>query len=124
MDAGACAFVAEVGLHGQARQERPQHAEDVLASGGQVMGIARQDIGDFVEKTSMVVDKVEYHIHGPVDHDAPSILAPARKRASRADWPSSSSLYDYLTALDRRRRLTSLSSLPLSNLQPAEGWRA
>ncbi len=46
MDAGSGAVVARVGQDGQILQERAQHAEHVLAGGGQVVDVARQDVGD------------------------------------------------------------------------------
>ena len=39
VDAVTCAFVAGIGQDGHGFQERPQHAQDVLAGGGQVMDI-------------------------------------------------------------------------------------
>lgn len=46
VNTAACAFLAGVSQRGQARRERPQHAEDVPAGGGQVMDIAGKRIGD------------------------------------------------------------------------------
>jgi hypothetical protein len=41
VDAVTSTFVAGIGQHGHGLQERPQHAQDVLAGGGQVVDIER-----------------------------------------------------------------------------------
>ncbi len=45
VDAVTCTFVAGIGQHWHRVQERPQHAQDIFPGRGQVMDIARQDIG-------------------------------------------------------------------------------
>jgi len=44
VDAVTSAFVPGIGQHGHGLQERPQHAQDVLAGGGQVVDIAGKHI--------------------------------------------------------------------------------